>query len=584
MPGNSAIEHVAAIQVRIDGALLAPEIRDMVVEVRVRDSLGLPATAVVRLTDPRGERVDDRLFEIGKDLEIRAGAIGDRSAEPIFKGEIVAFEPEFKQDGIEIAIRGYDKSHRLKRGKKVRTFQQVSASDIVKKVLGEAGLRSDVTSTDTVYEFFQQSAETDRELIARLARANDFFFHVDGDTGHFEAVNGGSGAPVSLKYTNELLSFRPRVSAVQQVKTVEVRGWSPDDKREVVGSSGSGQVTSGIGVQQKPLTGAFGSAKVLIADRTVQDSGEANTMATSALNQFSEAYVEAEGTCLGNPAVLAGKKVKIEGVGQKLSGTYVVSASDHVYRGKTGYKTSFTISGRSDRSLLDLVHPPERRDWTRHLVVGLVTNVNDPDGLGRVKVKYPSLSADTESTWARVVTLAAGNARGVLMLPRIDEEVVVAFENGDARRPLVVGSVFNGKDQPGAELLADNRDDQRKGDFVVASDTNATVHTKKDIFFTSDQNLVIEVKKDQSLKLTGNQKSDINGSSELKAGTTYKVEAGASVSIKGANVSVEATGALTLKGATVSIESQGPAAFKGAVVDVQGSGVTNIKGGIVNLG
>ena len=74
--------------------------------------------------------------------------------------------------------------------------------------------------------------------------------------------------------------------------------------------------------------------------------------------------------------------VKIEGVGTQLGGTYIVSSSTHTYKGKSGYQTSFQISGRSERGLLDLVHPPERHDWSRDLVVGVVTNNNDPDADG----------------------------------------------------------------------------------------------------------------------------------------------------------------------------------------------------------
>ena len=118
---------------------------------------------------------------------------------------------------------------------------------------------------------------------------------------------------------------------------------------------------------------------MLVADRTVEASGESEKMAAAALGRRADSFVEAEGVCMGNPAVRAGKSVKINEVGSKFGGTYYVSASQHVYRGKKGYQTTFEISGRSSRGLLDLVHPPPKRDWGSNLVVGLVTNVNDPD-------------------------------------------------------------------------------------------------------------------------------------------------------------------------------------------------------------
>ena len=84
-------------------------------------------------------------------------------------------------------------------------------------------------------------------------------------------------------------------------------------------------------------------------------------------------------------------------------------------------------------------------------MVGVVTNNNDPEQLGRVKVTFPSLS-DVESFWAPVGVPSAGKERGISMLPQPDEQVIVAFENGDPSYPYVIGSLFNGKDTPGTEM------------------------------------------------------------------------------------------------------------------------------------
>jgi uncharacterized protein involved in type VI secretion and phage assembly len=196
-------------------------------------------------------------------------------------------------------------------------------------------------------------------------------------------------------------------------------------------------------------------------------------------------------------------------------------------------------------------------------VVGVVTNNNDPDQMGRVRVKYPSLSDSEESAWAPVVTPSTGNARGMLMLPQPNEEVIVGFEHGDARRPIVIGSVFNGRDKPGDELLQ-NRD----GSLGVVSNEKIHLHSKKDFEIKSDQKMVVEVAQDQNHKVSGNFKHETTGNGNLKA-QQYTIEAGSTLNVKGVNVTVEASGPLTLKGATV---------------DIQGSGPVNIKGAIINLG
>ena len=79
------------------------------------------------------------------------------------------------------------------------------------------------------------------------------------------------------------------------------------------------------------------------------------------------------------------------------------------------------------------------------------------------------------------------------MLPQANEEVIIGFEHGDTRRPIVVGSVFNGRDKPGADLLQ-NRD----GSFAVLSNEKIHLHSKKDFEIKSDQNMTVEVKKDKT--------------------------------------------------------------------------------------
>jgi phage protein D len=561
MPG-AAEQHVAGIDVLVAGARMDPKWRDLTLEVRVRDTLALPDSAIVRLSDPKGENVDNHPLQLGKELEIKAAATGDRATSTLFKGQIVSLEPEFTPEGVVIVARALDKGHKLQRVRKVRTFQQVTASDMVSKVASEAGLSADVTNTDVTHEFFQQSAETDWDFVARLARMHDYRFYVDDQTLHFEPP-AGEGAPVTLTWQDNLISFRPRVSGVQQVQTVNVRAWDPKNKQAVTGNASSGTPTSQAGVTRSSVANDLGGGTTMLVDRVAANNGEANALAKSALNSRADAYLEAEGTAFGDPKVRAGSTVEIKGVGTKLGGKYVITSSTHTYKGKSGYQTTFQISGRSERGLLDLMRPPERHDWNRDLVVGVVTNNNDPDQMGRVRVKYPSLSDSEESAWARIASVSAGNARGLMMLPQVEEEVIVGFEHGDTRRPIVIGSLFNGKDKPGADLLQ-----SRDGSFALLSNEKGHIHTKKDFEIKSDQALKIEITKDVTTKAQGKIEQEASQGTKLKAGSTYEIEAGSTMTLKGVSVTVEASASLTLKGATVDVQASGPLNLKGAIINI----------------
>lgn len=95
---------------------------------------------------------------------------------------------------------------------------------------------------------------------------------------------------------------------------------------------------------------------------------------------------------------------------------------------------------------------PERQEQGRihGVTVGVVTNNQDPEGRGRVKLRLPWLSDSDESNWARVMTPMAGKDRGLYLLPEVDDEVLVMFEHGRVDHPFVLGALWNGEDTPPA--------------------------------------------------------------------------------------------------------------------------------------
>jgi uncharacterized protein involved in type VI secretion and phage assembly len=81
------------------------------------------------------------------------------------------------------------------------------------------------------------------------------------------------------------------------------------------------------------------------------------------------------------------------------------------------------------------------------IVVAIVDDLNDQDDLGRVRVRYPHLN-DEISDWARVATPMGGKGRGLFFRPEKNDEVLVAFELGDPRRPYIVGGLWSKADPP----------------------------------------------------------------------------------------------------------------------------------------
>src|SRR5207249_5265643 len=112
-----------------------------------------------------------------------------------------------------------------------------------------------------------------------------------------------------------------------------------------------------------------------------------------------------------------------------------------------------SLPGRAERlvSLLESLAraapgPESERGKIYGAVVGVVSNIGDPDSMGRVKVRFPWLKEDDESRWARLVSFMAGPDRGAVFRPEVGDEVLLVFEHGDMRFPYILGAVWNGKD------------------------------------------------------------------------------------------------------------------------------------------
>jgi phage protein D len=541
---------ISGAEVRINGQPLDPKLHDRLVEVRVQDNLRLPDSVLIRISDPGLEAVDTVSLEIGAKVEILLAAIDATSLTSVFKGQITALEPEFGAGGVVLAARAYDGSQVLHQTKRTNTFQNMTASDIAKKVAQTAGLSpGTIDDAGPAHDFVQQNNETDWEFLWRLAGRIDFEVLVEDDKLHFRRAGSGlAPGETRLRWGDELLSFRPRVTGMQQVEQVVVRAWDPVTKQTIEATSKVQALSSEIGIKREHIVGAAGNGSVTVADRPLFSADEAEELAKSLASHLGNAYVEAEGSCKGNPRLRAGSKIKVEGIGMRYGGTYTVSSTMHVFRGTKGYLTYFSISGRASRSLVDLMTPANPRAWGASVVVGKVTQTGDPEALGRVRVSYPALGDDTEGWWARIASPSAGEKRGLLMMPIVGDEVLVAFEHGDVHKPYVVGSLWNGKGKPG-DLV------QKDGSFVLASDKQIHVTARDDITLKSDKDFTLET----DGKVTSKAGSDVSieGSTSVtvKAGTSVTIEGGTDITLKcgAAKVSLSAAGTVQVSGTQIML-------------------------------
>lgn len=539
MPDTSAL--LSQFYVKIDGRNASEEFMHDLVEARVESSLHLPGIATLTLHDARLHWIDHASLAPGKTIQIAAKA--GQGDQPLFDGEIVELEPEFGPSAHHFVVRAFDRLHRLGRGRHVRSYLNVTDEDLVRKIARGVGLQVKMDPTSEVYPYVLQNNQTNLEFLRERASALGYALYVKGKTIHCEPPRA-NGQPTQLEWGATLSTFQPRLTTVDQVDDVIVRGWDPAMKQEIIGRAQRGNGAPRIGESKSGGEVAHGAynlaAQHLVTDQPIRNQTTADRLAQAIADRTAGGFIEAEGSCGGNPAIVAGASVQISAVGERFGGTYLVTSAVHHLSARAGYTTQFNVSGHHPTTLLSLLSPEREKTPFMGPLIGIVTDNQDPLDQGRVKVMCPALSGEHASTWARVVVPGGGAERGIEFLPEVSDEVLVVFEHGDVQYPYVLGGLWNGKDAPpkmSGEVISGGRVEKRiirsrTGHTITLDDSDGgggiTIEDKsgnKILLDTGANALTIEV--------SGNTKIQARGNLNLEAGGNVSLKAAGQVEIKG---------------------------------------------------
>jgi phage protein D len=571
----------------IDGAPLAEEVKGQVQEVVVDQSLQLPDMFHIVLMDPRQTVLESARLEVGTRVKIATVPIEGAVGETLITGEVTSIEGIYGPHGAHVVVRGYDHSHRLHRGRLTTAYKNVKDSDIVRTVCRRTGLTvGDIQDSGTVHDHVTQANLSDLDFLKGRAREIGFELTVIDAKLHFtrpvQSAQGpgeghlGSDDPLQLVLGQNLVEFRPRVTASEQVNQVQVRGWDPTQKRVLVGTASA--ATESVKLPSDPvgLAQKFGGPGYVAGDRPLATQREVDAAAQAIADQIASAFAEADGVARGNQKLKAGLPISISMVGAPFCGKYTLTHTRHVFAPHHEYLTHFTVSGRQERSLLGLVSmgstngsasgggPP-----VTGVVIAQVTNNDDPSRLGRVKLRFPWLSDDYESDWARVAHLGAGPSSGAVFLPEVGDEVLVAFEFGEVRRPYVVGGLWNGEDRPThLDGIFDHGKLKHRG-FVSRRGHQVLLYddpSKSGIaLLSSDGKLKVE------LDETGGQiVISCQGKVKVSSMESMTLESQQDIAIRAqTGITIESQAQLSLRGqAGLAAESSAETAISGAIVKI----------------
>ncbi|HZM81077.1 MAG TPA: VgrG-related protein [Candidatus Limnocylindrales bacterium] len=582
----------SSLLVEVDGKALPTDIEVLLTYAMVDDSRRLPDRFVLRFRDPGRVVLAKAGFKIGTSVKLKVRTTDSGTPQPLMSGEVTAMELDLDKTGTVTEVRGLDHSHRLYHGRRVAAYPNMSVADVVRKVTQRAGLSvgkiDNPPGTATgQHDQISQDNVSDWDFLARLADLAGAQVVVRDGKLDFLRPEKPQGAPggqakasentLVLEAGSNLVSLRAGITAAEQVPQVIGRGWDPGAKAAVEATAPPKLADAQVGGVDPAKLGE-GSPPYVIPDPTLNTDGQVKALAEAMAIQLGGTAVEIDGVARGNPSLRAGTAVSLANVGEPFAGNYTLTATRHLFNPESGYTTAFTVSGRNERSLYGLTSGGGQgsHGGERGLVPAIVSDIKDPDKLGRVKLVFPWLDKDFTSSWARVVLPGAGNERGLLVLPEVGDEVLAGFTHGDIDAPFVLGGLYNGKDK--LPKTSTEPIDSGKGEVAVRAWVGRKGH-KLELaeadgitLATGDGKLSLKLDLKQNvIELTSSGKVVVKGDKGISfdAGSGDLEFAGKSFSLKGQQ-------AIELDAMTLKINGKSTA-------EVTSSGTLTVRGSMVRI-
>lgn len=516
---------------------------------------------------------EDEVFFPGKRIRISGGYNGD--IQEIFEGKVIKFGIESSKGPRRLVLELQHDAIILKKGKRNRSFQNMTDSDICGSILSTHRLAWEVHPTSFSHPKLIQVNSTDWDFLLARTEANGMLIGVVNNEVRIFSPNPNQESQLSLENSPVVQESELELDAFSQVSEVSGVTWDPNNQTvsEEKGEEGNWDTVGFLSGEE--LAEVVNSGKISLAHGGNRGSEELKSLADNYLMRSRMSKVKGTFKILGYPfGDSLGEYLTLAGWGDALDGKALISGISHHFSVDQGWSTQITIgmspSSFSNTASTDTEDVGARLlQAIRGLQIGKVNRLEqDPDGAFRIAVKIPILG--DQEIWARMVHADAGDQRGLIFYPEIGDEVVLGFLNEDPRDAIILGGL-NSLAKPSP--LTPSDDNFKKGIFTRSGmkllfdedNKSVTIETPNGNLFSLNENEKTVSMSDQS----GNRiKLDQTGI-EIYSPKEILITSGHDVKIEGTNIEIDASSSLKAEGS--------------AGAELSSSGVTTVKGSLIQI-
>ncbi|HEX2733795.1 MAG TPA: phage baseplate assembly protein V [Polyangiaceae bacterium] len=416
-----SLRTLRALAVNIANTPISQELAAGLTSVRVKQSLSLPSQCEVTFALPSSSSNSPK-WTIGAALQVEVGSAS------LFSGEITAVE--IVQDSsrvTKLCLRGYDVLHRLRKRKTFLALDPGKLEDLASELVRDLGLTIQTQSPTPALPYTAHGRGNDWEWLSSCSERCGYYFYLAGRELGLMTL-AGRGEPIELKLGESLLEVAVELNSEHACDNVAVTGWDVELGKLVFGEAARARTPRGSNFRPADAGGLPSLGQHGLA---VTTGSQVADIAQAELDRRVASELTYRGCAVGNVHLTPGTRVRLDTAHPLASEALALTHVIHTYDPERGYLSEFGTDAPSLRS--DSAAPV--------MVIGQVSRAQDPERLGRVRVRVASLG-NIETGWLQVVVPAAGRARGLTAVPDEDDLVFVCFPSGDLARGLVLGGIY----------------------------------------------------------------------------------------------------------------------------------------------
>jgi len=382
---------------------------------------------------------------LGKKISLSYWQYG--SENQVFSGIVTGLKNRKESGYGKLVITGHSPSILLENGRADRSFEQLSLSQIVKEIgvnypqEGKIHAEEQELNVRRVLPYTVQSQESDFGFIQRLAMRYGEYFYYNGK----ELIFGNKAEPIlELSEGRELIELEfelgLRAQGFSGLAYDAEKGESIQHNAQEVQTEWKENALQAVAVQASKQL--FGNAPKSVFSGSEKSQELEEMLLKEKENRESLIWVRGRSR---DSRLKNGSRAKLMDINGRAMETYRIVEIRHYYNGNEYYNEFVGVS--------DVLHPPYQDSGAfpkSHEQMGRVVENADPLGLGRVRVQMMWQEAGSEKTpWIRLLQPHSGSGKGFYFVPEIGEEVLVGFQGGNAEKPYVIGTQYNGKEKSG---------------------------------------------------------------------------------------------------------------------------------------